>query len=302
MGSDRMIRGHLLHVEDFGGVGNPSVLYLHGGPGMGAYHFEKYQSERLLPKLRLITVDQQGVLRSAPIPDDEPLGVMDLIADCEELRKELGIEHWSLIGHSFGGYLAVQYALTCPTAVDRLVLDNPSLDLGSSARSLLDAAAMEYGRQGDQANARACLELAHAPADTPVPYLWEQLTTWLGRLGERHNNFYIHGENKRLVDELMELAPFPSEWWERGGTHQARLVAEGRIFLPLQSRLGHLRQRMMLIKGQYDAVLATDQIAACLAAQPETELRIFEESSHFAHMEEPDRFAKEVLEFLGATF
>ena len=301
MERDLLIRGHRLHVAEFGDAENRSVLFLHGGPGMGAYHFELYQAERLEPELRLITLDQRGVLRSAPVRDGEPLGVMDLIADCEAVRQELGIEQWSIIGHSFGGYLAVLYALTHPASVDRLVLDNASLDLGSSARSLLRRAAMEFGLHGDQASVRACLGLAHAPRDTPVPHLWEQLTVWLGRLGAWRDNLYIHGENKRLVDEVMEASPFPADWWQRGGAHQVALVAEGRIFTSLLDRLQHLRQRTLIIRGLYDPVLASDQLAAYLEAKPETELRLFAASSHFAHMEEPDRFAKEVLGFLGSA-
>ncbi len=299
MGRDLMIQGHMLHVEEFGAEVHPSVLFLHGGPGMGAYHFETRQAERLQDRLRVITLDQRGVLRSAPLEDGEPLGVMDLVADCEELRQRFGIEHWSVIGHSFGGYLAVLYALTRPASVDRLVLDSASLDPGSSARSLLAAAAMEFALHGDQESVRTCLALAHAPKDASVPHLWQQLTVWLGRLGEWRDNLYMHGDDKRLVDDVMDAAPFPAEWWQRGGTHQVRLVAEGAIFMPLLDRLAGVRQKTLMIRGLYDPVLASDQMSAYLAAKPETELRIFPNSAHFAHLEEPDRFAKEVLAFLG---
>ena len=302
MGRDLKVRGHVLHVEEFGDASSPSVLFLHGGPGMGAYHFERFQADRLGHHLRLITVDQRGVLRSAPIPDGEPLGVMDVIEDCEALRVDLGVDRWSIIGHSFGGYLAVLYARTHPTTVDRLVLDNASLDLGSSARSLLAAAAMEFGAAADASSARACLALAYASGDTSVNYLWDQLTPWLGNLGHRRDNIYIHGENKQLVDDLMVKAPFPIEWWLRGGTHQQRLVAEGRMFVPLWNRLELVTHKTLLVKGLYDVVLAPDQIGAYLHAKPDTELRVFRQSAHFTHMEEPDRYAAVVTEFLcGAS-
>ncbi len=299
MGRDLTIGGHLLHVEEFGDPVNPAVLFLHGGPGMGAYHFETWQAQRLQERLRLITLDQRGVLRSAALADGEPLALMDLVADCEELRETLGIQRWSLIGHSFGGYLAVLYALTRPRSVDRLVFDSASLDVGSSARSLFAAAAMTFAQHGDQEGVRGCLALAHAPQGTSVPHLWEQLSVWLGRLGAWRDEIYIHGDDKRLVDDVMNAAPFPAEWWQRGGSHQERLVAEGAIFLPLTDRLADARQKTLIIKGLYDPVLASDQMAAYLSAKPDTQLKVFQESSHFAHMEEPDRYAQEVLAFLG---
>ena len=72
-GRDVTVGGHMLHVEEFGDPAAPAVLYLHGGPGMGAFHFESVQSERLRTGLRLISVDQRGVLRSAPIGMRKPL-------------------------------------------------------------------------------------------------------------------------------------------------------------------------------------------------------------------------------------
>jgi proline iminopeptidase len=300
MGNDLTIRGTALHVEIFGEMESPAVLYLHGGPGMGAYHFETWQAQRFAGKLRLITLDQRGVLRSAPVPDGQTFGITDLVADCEALRIALGIQRWSLIGHSFGGYLALLYAGAHPSAVDRLVLENPTLDLASSTRSLLAAAALEYGLLGDPVSARTCRSLANQSADAPGLELWAQLATWLGGLGQQRDNLYVYGDNKRLVDELTETAPFPEEWWGRGSTHQHQLISEGRIFLPLLGHLTSIPHPTLLIKGLHDHVFALDQIAAYLQAKPQTRWSVFQASGHFAHMEEPDRFAAEVLAFLAA--
>jgi len=227
-----------------------------------------------------------------------PCGINDLIADCEAVRTQLGIGRWSLIGHSFGGYLAVLYASAHPSAVQSLVLENPVMDLGSSARSLLAAAALEFGRAGDADNACACLALAYGASEAPPAVLWAELTAWLLRLGSARNELYIHGDNKQIVEDLMQVAPFPPEWWQRGGTHQSRLVEEGGLYRPLQGMLRSIPHRMLLIKGRYDSVFAPEQIALCLQEKPAVQWRVFSTSGHFVHIEEPVRFADEVLSFL----
>jgi len=298
MGRDLEVGRHLLHVEEFGREGDPPVLYLHGGPGMGSCLFEAVQAERLGQRLRLITLDQRGVLRSSPLGVEEPLGVMDLVEDAEAVRTILGIPRWSLIGHSFGGYLAVLYAHAHPDAVDRLVLENPTLDIGSSARSLFAAAALEYGALGDQAAARTCLDLGLAHPATPARYLWLKLQGLLAGLGPARDNVYVHIADRHIVDRLIAGAPIPPELWERGGRHAARIVEEGRIFTPLLGLLPGIPQETLLIAGQYDHVFAQDQLRAYLAAKPGSVLRIFPGSAHFPDLEEPERFAEEVCAFL----
>ena len=51
------------------------------------------------------------------ITEDEAFGLNDLIEDCEEL-KVLQIEKWSIIGHSFGGYVALLYASIYPSSIE----------------------------------------------------------------------------------------------------------------------------------------------------------------------------------------
>lgn len=160
MGQLIPIRGTHLWVEDLGRSHQPVILYVHGGPGSGAYDFVFYQGKRLASLVRLIAVDQREVLRSDPLGSGR-LHVRDLVEDMDALRVTLGISRWSLIGHSFGGYLAVLYAKTYPLAIDRLILENPSFDLAASARSLLQKVSLQYAAMGNQDKAYTCLDIAY---------------------------------------------------------------------------------------------------------------------------------------------
>lgn len=131
------VRGTRLHIDQRGPQDAPPLLYLHGGPGSGSHDFMFFQGDRLSERLQLVGVDQRGVQRSDPL--DGPITEDDLIADFEALRETLGFERWSILGHSYGGRLALRYAVTHPDTVARVVFENPPWDMVLATRTLLDA-------------------------------------------------------------------------------------------------------------------------------------------------------------------
>lgn len=291
-----LIRGKRLYVHVTGPISAPALLYLHGGPGAGSYDLEMLQEKLLAQHVRLITLDQRGVLRSDPLEANEPFGFQDLLEDCEAVRCELGLSQWSVLGHSFGGYLAVRYALAYPEAVQCLIFENPTFDLGLSARSLLQAAASAFSAEGDEANAARC-EAAVAQESSPEESWWTFME--MGNvLGAQRNSLYVHGPEKNFFEHLMEQSPFPADYWNRGGSHQQKLFEDGEIFQSVLADLPKLTQPALLIKGKYDAVTSSQQIERFQQAGPEAHLLICEESSHFVHFEEPQVFANTVSQFL----
>lgn len=119
---DRDIRGVTL-FERRSGHGPPTVV-LHGGPG--AHH------DYLLPGFdalahgrELIYYDQRGGGRS-PVPRDTPVGWREHVADLEELRRQWGLEQLTLAGYSWGGLLALLYAIEHPGRVGRMALVSPA--------------------------------------------------------------------------------------------------------------------------------------------------------------------------------
>ena len=102
-------------------VGNgPSVVVLHGGPG--AHHdYLLPQYDRLAEGRTLLYYDQRGGGRS-PVPRDVAVGWREHVADLEALRDHWRLERLTLLGYSWGGLLAVLYALEHPDRVARLAL------------------------------------------------------------------------------------------------------------------------------------------------------------------------------------
>ncbi|HEX4601761.1 MAG TPA: alpha/beta hydrolase [Gemmatimonadales bacterium] len=102
----------------------PAVVVLHGGPG--AHHdYLLPQYDRLARGRALLYYDQRGGGRS-PVPRETPVGWREHVADLEALRAHWGLEHLVLLGYSWGGLLAVLYALEHPHRVAQLALVAPA--------------------------------------------------------------------------------------------------------------------------------------------------------------------------------
>ncbi|RMG87369.1 MAG: alpha/beta fold hydrolase, partial [Bacteroidetes bacterium] len=106
------------------GQGSP-LLVIHGGPGLGhAYflpHFEKLAQDHTL-----IFYDQRASGQSASDLDSADISLDLFLKDIDALRAYFGQEKISLLGHSWGGLLAMQYALKYPDRIDKLILSSPS--------------------------------------------------------------------------------------------------------------------------------------------------------------------------------
>jgi proline iminopeptidase len=102
----------------------PPVVVLHGGPG--AHHdYLLPQYDRLARGRALYYYDQRGGGRS-PVSRDTPVGWREQVADLAALREYWGLDHLTLLGYSWGGLLAVLYALEHPDAIARLALVGPA--------------------------------------------------------------------------------------------------------------------------------------------------------------------------------
>ena len=113
------IRDVSLHVKVVG-KGYPMVL-MHGGPGADLYTLMSLQT--LADSFTLIFYDHRCNGRSTGA-DVTSMTMENLTADAEALRQALGFERWAVLGHSFGGNVALEYALRYPQSLSHLVLMN----------------------------------------------------------------------------------------------------------------------------------------------------------------------------------
>ena len=107
------------------GHGQPLVL-MHGGLGLD--HTTLSSLEPLADRHTLIFYDHRCNGHSTGAV--ESMTWENLTADADALRDVLGFDEWAVLGHSFGGHVALEYALRYPTRVSHLLL----MDTGGDAR------------------------------------------------------------------------------------------------------------------------------------------------------------------------
>ena len=111
---------HSLYYEE---VGNPKgipVVFLHGGPGVGAQPI--YRTFFDPTRYRIIIFSQRGAPKSLPLGELQENDTWQVMEDIERLRSHLGIDRWFVFGGSWGSTLALTYAIHHPERAAGLVL------------------------------------------------------------------------------------------------------------------------------------------------------------------------------------
>lgn len=109
-----------LFVQEFGN-GKP-ILFLAGGPGLNATYLEPVWKE-LSSKYRCIVLDQRGTGKSTLTSvDSVTVNMENYVNDLEALRNHLKLDRLTLIGHSWGGMLSMEYAAVRPEHTEKLIL------------------------------------------------------------------------------------------------------------------------------------------------------------------------------------
>src|SRR5919202_3125037 len=154
-------------VADPAGRDRPFLLFLQGGPGSEAPRPTRHPTapgwlDLALDEFRVLMLDQRGTGRSTPVgalPGLTPPEQADRLAhfradaivrDAESLRRALGVERWSVLGQSFGGFCVTTYLSIAPEGLREAFITGGVPPLG---RPVDDVYRRTWARQLDR-NAR----------------------------------------------------------------------------------------------------------------------------------------------------
>ena len=260
--------------------GTLPLLMLHGGPGMSHDCLEPLEALARTGR-PVVLYDQLGCGNSA-VPDDPPRWTIPLfVGELAAVRAALGLDRLHLLGFSWGGQLALAYALTQPPGLASLIL------------------------HGTRANART------READTARVYA--TLPAGVGAILHAHeaagttaDPTYQAAQRVFALRHVCRIDPWPP-FLQRTITRMNPRVGEQVRALPgpegnrdwdVTDRLGAIRVPTLITAGRHDG-LVPDQHDLLHAGIAGSELAVFEESSHYAHAEEPERYLATLATFLG---
>jgi proline iminopeptidase len=99
----------------------PPIVAVHGGPDFDHYYFLP-ELDRLADSFHLVYYDQRGRGRSAAGVRPEDVTLRSDVEDLDRVRRRLELESIAVLGHSWGGVVAMEYAIRHPDRVSRLIL------------------------------------------------------------------------------------------------------------------------------------------------------------------------------------
>ena len=273
------IRDVSLYVEVVG-RGDP-LLLMHGGPGLD--HVSLTPFRELADRHTVVLYDHRCNGRSTGAPVTS-MTWENLTADADALREELGFERWTVLGHSFGGQVALEYVLRYPERVSRLVL----LDTAGDARWAQENAADVLAGRGFNPKTVAVARRFYDGRIAPKDFV---------RASIRLVPAYDHRFSLlRLAREMLE-----GGW--RMKTRPEALTFGGRMMRgwSVMGRLGEIRVPTLVMAGRDDFLFPPESQALLAAGIPNARLRIIERAGHNPQSERPGETLAAVADFLAGT-
>jgi len=262
------------------GTGRPLVC-VPGGPMRASAYLGDFGG--LSARRALVLLDLRGT-GDSEVPVDRASYRCDRqVDDIEALRIELGLDRLDLAGHSGGATLAVLYAARYPDRVDRLVLVCPGTRPVGIEIEDADRREVAELRRGEPwfADAFAAFERIWSGESTPAD--WEAISP------------FMYGRWDADTRAAVETRP-----GQRNEEAAALYYAEGALDPPaVRSAIASLPARVLLMAGGYDAALPPKRAAEYAELFANAELVVQPGAGHSPWLDDPERFARTVSDFLG---
>lgn len=264
-----------LAVEVLGPEGAPLIIAHHGAPGLGSRAEPRASFGRLADEYRIVVFDARG---SGESEGSGEFSHEQWAADIDAIREWIGAEKVIMAGGSYGGFMAMEYAVRYPERVSAVVLRDTSPD-----------------------NSNAHLARENALASTRVTVDMDKF--------DRIDNGLV-ADNDDLYECWLEILPLydfdydPSAAARKAAATPYRYRAHNYAFsknLPtydLKSSLPSVTVPTLITVGRHDWITPVSCSETIAALVPQSELVVFEKSGHSPQVEEADEWLGTVREFL----
>ncbi len=265
------------------GEGKP-LIFLHGGPGLSHEYFFPHV-EALANDFKLIFYDQRASGKSSKNVPPESVNIENFVRDLDGIREYFGLEKVSLLGHSWGGLLALHYALDYPGRVDRVVLVD-----SAPPNSALDV--LNRKTQGQRRSEEDIEMIQEIMGSEAFQKMEPQAITRYFQVSEKVKFFNPDLMSKmRLTldeDKIQKLM------WV------GQLMNSYLDDYDIAEDLTAIAVPVLIIHGDYDTIpLESAEIIHSRISG--SKLLVIKDCGHFPFIEAPEIFLREVASFIGGN-
>jgi pimeloyl-ACP methyl ester carboxylesterase len=271
------VRGVSLYVNIIG-QGYP-LLLMHGGPGMD--HSSLLALQSCADQFTLIFYDHRCNGRSEGA-EVTSMTWENLTADAEALRQTLGFNKWAVLGHSFGGMVALEYALRYPQSLSHLLL----MDTCGDTRWVQQNAPEILAKRGYSAGAVQAARRFFNGQLTPREVFPSAL---------KFARAYYYRASFLTLIRLAIVGP------------RAKMRPEAQIFgfdrlltgWTVMDRLSLIETPTLVLAGRDDFQFPPEHQAILADRLPNAQLELIERAGHNAPMERPAEVIEVVKRFMA---
>jgi pimeloyl-ACP methyl ester carboxylesterase len=271
-GTDRVVvlDGHRFHYVEWGDPGLPKLAMLHGAASSAHGTWDE-TAPGFVDRYHIVALDQRGHGESDWDPDAR-YRVAQYAADTRALYTSLGWDRFSVVAHSLGGMIAIDLAARWPEAVDRLVL----------------------------------VDIAPRVPDPNAP-------PFRNRMAERPESFRTRAEAEAYARGMLPeeargrridygFVEKDGGWTWRtdiAGLKRAWAQGDPGLMDRLWEQLASLRCPVLILRAGRPQLISDASAAKVGEVNPRARIIDYADAGHWLHQAEPDRFAKDVREFLA---
>ena len=270
------VNGAELEVEVLGDPDAPVLIAHHGAPGIGSRSEPRASFGPLSDTYRVIVFDARGSGQSSDTP---PYTHAQWAADVDALREWAGAEQIIMAGGSYGGFVALEYALAYPDRVRALVLRD------TSAADTFRGTARERALNTDRTVID--MEMFDRSFGGQVRDNADFRETWKAILP-----LYDYNYDPAAVEAKANAPIYHYQ------THNYAFSTN----LPgydIRPRLGEIACPTLITVGRVDWITPVEASEQLANGIPDAQLAIFEKSGHSPQIEEHDAWLQTVRDFLG---
>jgi proline iminopeptidase len=269
------------------------LVIIHGGPGGHNYAFEHTAGKKLEEMYTVIYYEQRGSGRSSAPMDDTDYKFETLLDDLKEICSQLNLEKIIPLGYSFGGEIAIRFAIKYPNLVSKIIVEAPSIISNINKNALIQYKGFLEVANDEEKRMFMSIDTGELYGVDLMKYLWDNTSSTT-----QSKFMFYNQDNAKKMYKLWGKA-----WDELKLSNTGKMAEvifnEIDCFDILESSKSIKCETLILI-GDNDRNCGVDLAEEYHNNIFNSKLVIVKEAAHFVDFEQEETFIKEINNFLNS--